>query len=156
MPEIKTIDLSQDLNKIKKKYGERFFVKPEAFAEAAELWGFSEFNDCGVVPSNEEIIVDASPCKASVRITESTKGYWLMSYTAETSISGVGSCPNVFNSIGFRSREDAITAGTCQIKKFYQSELSQKGSHRSAQQIKVEQALKLIEQNQNQPELNLF
>lgn len=157
MPLFQTIDLSQPLNQIKQRYGERYFFKPEAFTEAADLWGFTDYNQHGVIPSQEESILEANSCKASLRLAESTKGYWLMSYSIETSLSGASSCPNVFDSIGYSTREDAVEAGTFAIKDFYQQELDAgNNSHKSSHRIGIEQAIKLIEQSEKQPELDLF
>lgn len=157
MLEIQIVDLSTLVNQIKEKHGPKYYFQKEAFADAAALWGFSTYNDCGVIPSQEEKIVNLDSYQADLRLAESSKGYWLMSFSAHTSISGTGSYPNVFDSIGYHSREDAITAGTEKVKAFYQGELSNQGEARSSSHhIAIEKALKLIEQSQNQPELDLF
>lgn len=157
MLEIQIVDLSTQLNQIKQKHGPRYYFQKEAFAEAAALWGFYTYNDCGVIPSQEEKIVNLDSYQAEVRLAESSKGYWLMSFSAHTSMSGTGSCPNVFDSIGYHSREETVTAGTEKIKAFYQGELpSQDRDHSRSRHIAIEKALKLIDQSQNQPELDLF
>lgn len=157
MLEIKTIDMSTKLDQIRKKHGPRYFFAEDASAEAAELWGFQVYNDCGVVPSQVEKIVHLDSCQAEVRLAESVKGFWLMSISAHTSISGISSCPNVFDSVGFDSREDAINAGAEEIKAFYQRELSTRpGANSSSHQIAIKKAIKLIDQSQNQPLLDLF
>ena len=152
MLEIQIVDLSIQINQIKKKHGPKYYFQKEAFADAAALWGFSTYNDCGVIPSQKEQILNLDSYQAELHLAESTKGYWLMSFSAHTSISGTGSCPNVFDSIGYHSRENAVTAGTEKVKAFYHGELpSQGGDHSSSRHIAIEKALKLIEQSQNQP-----
>lgn len=157
MLQIQIVDLSTQLNRIKKRHGPKYYFQKEAFADAAALWGFHTYNDCGVIPSQMEKVVNLDSYQAEVHLAESSKGYWLMSFSAHTSISGTGSCPNVFDSIGYHSREDAITAGTEKVKAFYQGELSNQGEARSSSHhIAIEKALRLIDQSQNQPELDLF
>jgi hypothetical protein len=157
MLEVQIKDMSTPLNQIKAKHGPRYHLKKEAFAEAASLWGFQHYNDCGVVPSQAKTILNFDSYRAELCLAESTKGYWLMSFSAHTSISVTGSCPSVFDSEGYHSREDAITAGTEQIKRFYQRELSQqKSTASSSQRIAIEKALKLIDLSQNQPEFDFL
>ena len=108
-------------------------------------------------PRRREEIVNLDSYQAEVRLAKSSKGYWLMSFLAHTSMSGTGSCPNVFDSIGYHSREEAVNAGTEKIKAFYQGELpSQGGDHSNSRHITMEKAFKLIDQSQNQPKLDLF
>lgn len=157
MPEIQTIDMSKQLNKIRKKYGEKYRFEKQAYAEAAAIWGFDDYNDCGVITTTDESIVEVKSCKAEARLAQSSKGHWLMGCSAQTAVSGFGFCPGVFNPIGFTSYEDAKAVATKRIVDFFECEkLCNGGCNTNSNKSNIAEALRLIKQAEQEPELDLF
>ncbi len=95
------IDHSQAIDAIKRKYGPRYFVDPEAFAEAATLWG-ANCNEHGVVSDvTERIEVKHERCSAEVRLCRTAKGFWLIGLSLTLPQSGFGTPPTVWDVQGF-------------------------------------------------------
>ena len=157
MLEIQIIDLSVSLKSIKKKYGEKYYFEKQAYAEAASLWGFTDYNDCGVILRDSEIIAEVKSCKGEAILAESSKGHWLMGCSAQTAVSGFGFSPAVFDSIGFASYEDAKAAATKRIIEFFERErVCSSGSNSDSNKANITEVLRRIKQAEQEPEFDLF
>ena len=136
MTSYKTIDMIDELNLIKEKYGERFFANEEAILEAAKLWG-CEVNDCGVCrPLQKETIAQVGTCNAVFSFYETSKGYWLIGLSLMTSFSGRGYAPSTWDGIGYPSYDDARLACIEKMIPYFERVVTDTSSCNSVTNIK--------------------
>mgnify|MGYP000344932735 CR=1 FL=1 len=155
--DIKIIDHSEQINAIRKKYGEKFHHLKEPYQEAAQVWGFLNHNAHGVLEHYQtEKVVDYKGNKAEIHLAESSTGNWLIGVSAMTSISGHCYSPSVFSSYGFSSYEDARLAGIIELQRFFDREARSNNSCGGAShKIQCEEVVKIL-QSEKQPQLDMF
>ncbi|MGB0419443.1 MAG: hypothetical protein ACPGF8_07620 [Opitutales bacterium] len=113
------IDLSRELDAIRQKYAPDYFRTPEAFKEAASLWGMN-CNDCGVVTQYESVVLPMPDrYTASIRIASSGQGKHLIGIDAGTPLCGFSYAPNVFSRFGYQSFEASRLAGLEEIAHYF-------------------------------------
>ena len=148
---IRRVDFSEEINAIRNKYSENERPTPECFTHLARLWGFQTFSQFGVLESQTESIPLREPLSASIYFASSTSGHWLYGISAQTSISGISYAPNLFNSIGFTSQNDAREAAVDEITRFF----SRESQSSSSTMLLLRVAIKTLEDFAH-PTLDLF
>lgn len=155
--QIPVVDMRREIGAIKSRYGNKYHFKPEAYQEAANLWGFTNYNDCGVLTScTTETTLKVKNCEAELRFIQSSKGYWLIGVSAMTSISGHCYMPSVFDNIGYASYEDARLAGVELLLRFFTNEAQgQNSCGGKSYQINCQEAVRMLQVEQ-QPQFDMF
>ena len=156
MQELSLIDKSAELQSIKQKYGRRYFADPEALKEACTLWGVKS-NEHGVVLDfNEEELVKAGKCKASMSYIETTTGHVLIGLDVSTAIDSFGYAPSVWSGTGFASYWDARLFAVQKFIDYFESVALSNNSFSSEDYRKnIERALALLK-DEMMPQLELF
>jgi hypothetical protein len=155
------IDLTEVVDSIRSKYGERSHAIPAAMWEAAALWGVTpetaSIDDCGVFTSaNDEITLHSGGCKAHVILVQAPNGNWAMSTRYDTRVSGAGYAPSVWNRQAFRTRDDARLAALGElIQRFGQEERDPGSLKGESNRRDVRQMIALPEAEKT-PQLALF
>lgn len=148
---IHRIDFSEEINAIRSKYSVNERPTTECYTHLARLWGFEKFNQFGVIESQTESIPLREPLSASIYFASSKTGYWLYGISAQTSISGISYAPNLFNSIGFTSQNDAREAAVPEITRFF----TQESQSSSSTSLLLKEAVRILEDFAH-PTLDLF
>ncbi|OEK01167.1 hypothetical protein BFP97_06425 [Roseivirga sp. 4D4] len=150
------IDKSKEIQSIKSKFGSRYYFNPEAHKEAALLWG-AECNDCGVALNRKkEVIIQVASCIGELQFVETSKGYWLLGISAQTSVSGFGYAPSVWDNFGFASYWDARAFGVEKLIKFFSARVVTSNSCSSATtKANCQRVVELL-RGERAPQLDLF
>ncbi len=115
----KIIDRSEELQKIKDKYGRSYYIELEATEEAAKLWGV-EVNDCGVPLNVEtECVLNFQRAFASVHLAPTSKGQWLVGISASTSVSGLGYYPSAWDRTGYADYDTARKEALFRLRSYF-------------------------------------
>ncbi len=155
------IDLTEALNAIHRKYGERSHALPAAMWEAAALWGVTpearSINDCGVFTyASDEVTLRGGGCKAEFTLVQAPNGNWAMSTGYDTRISGGGYAPSVWNRQAFPTRDDARLAALCElIHQFRQEAENPNSLNGDSNRRDARQMIGMLE-GEKTPQLSLF
>jgi hypothetical protein len=155
------IDLTEALDAIHRKYGERSHAMPEAMWEAAALWGVTpqtgSVNDCGVFTyATDKVTLRGGGCKAEFTLVQAPNGNWAMSTAYDTRISGGRYAPSVWNRQAFPTRDDARLAALCElIHQFKQETESQNSLNGESNRHDVRRMIAMLE-TEKMPQLALF
>lgn len=154
-------NLSDLLDVIRAKHGERYYLSAAALWEAAALWGVTPetggINDCGVFTARKEVLPFSHlRCRAKITLVESPNGFWAMSTTLVTHLEGRTYAPSVWNEWAFSSRDNAQLAGLCELIDYLQSAVERRCSTNSAaNQQELRQMIALLDAEKT-PQLSLF
>lgn len=148
---IEVVDMSAPLKAIKEEFGSRYYLEKKAIEKAAILWGACS-NESGVfLYLKEETLLRAGKCEGLFRYIQTSKGYWLIGVSAQTTGSGFGYAPSVWDKYGFKSYHDARLAAVTELQRFFQ----QKIRASSSRNAEFENALSALKTEET-PQLNLF
>ncbi len=146
------IDFLKEHESIKQKFGSRYFAEKKAVQMAADFWG-AQSNKHGVfVNCKKEIICEVKRCRGEFEYVSTSKGYWLIGVSAQTSISGFGYAPSVWSRYGFKSYHDARLAAVIELHDFFNQK---SGISSQSQNDEIQKILALL-QSEKTPQLNLF
>lgn len=146
------VNFSKELEAIKQEFGSRYYCEDKAVQKAADFWG-APSNKHGVfLNCRAEIICEVKRCKGEFEYVSTSKGYWLIGVSAQTSISGFGYAPSVWSHYGFKSYHDARLAAVIELHDFF----NQKSGISSQSQKNEIQKILTILQSEKTLQLNLF
>ena len=155
------IDLTEALDPISHKYGERAHAVPEAMWQAAALWGGTpetqSINDSGVFArASDDFTLRGGGCKAGFTLVQAPNGHWAMSTAYDTRVSGGGYAPSVWNRRAFPTRGYARLAALCElIHRFGQEAEDPNSLNGESHRRDVRQMIMLLE-SEKTPQLALF
>jgi len=151
--DIETVDLSQEIEAIKKEFGSHYYKDERATKKAAALWGETS-NECGVFEKcSFETIVKTNHCKGEIQYANTSKGYWLIGVSAQTALFGFGYAPSVWDRKAYKSYYDARLAGVFFLHDFFNTAVN--GGSSQAQKTEIMQALAHLN-GEKTPQLGLF
>lgn len=152
---VEIIDHSKELDAIKKEFGEHFYRDDKATLKAAELWGAPTNGISGVFKQvTTEAIDNLKRCSAEIHFANTYKGYWLTGLSVSTGLCGYGHYPNVWQTKGYTSYEDARLAEILTLCEFFKSSLNDPIASIS-HKAEISRALTILEAEKT-PQLNLF
>lgn len=153
---LKTIDMSEQIEAIKKKFGRDFYRDPKAMQEAAQVWGV-EYNSGGApIKLKRETLVEFGHCKGEMSYVETTKGYVLLGMNASTSIGGFGYAPSIWDGVGFASYWDARACAVEKLINYFEKETASTNSCSSL--ANKHSAMRVVQflREEMTPQLELF
>ena len=107
---MQSVDLTEPLEAIKLKHGDRWYLAEDAVHDAEALWQ-GKANRHGVFMGYETItLAKVGSCNAEARIIQTGKGWWAASSSYDYGYGGAGSAPSVWERQAFLNREDALAA----------------------------------------------
>ena len=154
MMRIEILDQSQEIEKIKKQYPE-YYKDEKAVQVAAEFWGVT-CNNCGVTEYESENLVNSGGCQGIFRYCETSKGCWLIGISAQSSYTGFGYAPSVWDTNAFHSYHDAKRFVIERLIDFFTSVASSTDSCNSDQNRKDAKTAVTLLIDQRTPQLSLF
>jgi hypothetical protein len=155
------IDLTEELDAIRCRYGERSHAMPEAMWEAAVLWGVTpqtrSINDCGVFTyAADEVALRTGGCTAAFTLVQAPNGHWAMSTAYHTRISGGGYAPSVWNQRAFPTQGDARLAALCELIHRFGQEAEDRGSLTGESNRREAREMIALLEAEKTPQLALF
>jgi len=155
------IDLTEAVNAIHHRYGERSHAMPAAMWEAAALCGVTpetrSINDCGVFTcANDEVTLRGSGCKADFTLVQAPNGNWAMSTGYGTRISGGGYAPSVWHRQAFPTRDDARLAALCELIHQFRQEVESQNSLNGESNRREARLMIAMLEAEKTPQLALF
>ena len=144
---MKTIDIGQKIDAIKKKYGRKYYLFPEAILEVKEFWGNPETNKAGVVPFNTETLYRKGLFRAELKISHTEKGYFLYGLSVSTSQSGKGFAPSIWNRTSYLNYHDARLAAVDDMLHFFEN--------KDIKKSEIKAIIKVLK-SERTPQLDLF
>lgn len=115
-----SIDLSPQLDEICVKYPE-YWRSEDALRELQTLWGNAPCNAHGVMPEDEEVTIELQPYwNACVKIACAPNGWYAFAVSYSYSTGGGGAAISVWNDTAYTTRQEALAAGICKLKRNYQ------------------------------------
>ncbi len=151
------IDLSAQLEEIRLKYPE-YWRSADAQRELQAFWGNASCNEHGVLPTDEEIILELQPqWTACVRIARAPNGWYAFAVSYAYGIGGGGAAVSVWNDTAYTSRQEALEAGIRTLKLTYQRVLNSPLPEPETQKINAARMVALLDQHLLQSrQLSLF
>lgn len=158
MADIAIVDMSTEIEALKKQYGPEYRFNAAITDNLARIWGAaqSNYNSHGVLVNvRQEIIIQFGGCKASIEYAETEAGYWLSGLHAKTSISGFGYSPSLWDQIGFTSYDHARRAAIERFIIFFDEVVNCPDHYSKADVMNAKKAVMFLKAERN-PQLSIF
>lgn len=137
------IDLSEELQAIKTKYGERYYLDPRATKDAAALWGIKT-NKHGVAADVQtETLIKEKTLIAEIYLAPTLKKHWLIGINAHTSMAGIGYMPSAWCATGYTNHASARKEAIMRLKDFFSKSASDKQKHSIIQKLSDKEIIQL-------------
>lgn len=158
MKDMGVVDMSKEIKAIKLRYGPEYRFNSTITNDLARIWGVAQsgYNLHGVLVNlTQEIILHIGGCQATIEYVETCTGNWLLGLHAQTSISGFGYSPSLWDHIGFTSHNHARCAAIERFITFFNDIVMSSGHYSKADVMNAQKALAVLKVGRN-PQLLLF
>jgi hypothetical protein len=143
------IDLTEKIDRIRDRYGARYWASDEALQEMIAHWGNPPCNDCGVFDIGHEghICIKSDSNKywyGEIILASAPNGWHTFAVCWWYGLGGGGSYPSVWNRVAFTTRDEAIEAAMNKLIEIFKGVRDQTGSVPASQSADAERMLKAL------------
>jgi hypothetical protein len=142
------IDLTEKIDDICERHGDRYWAADEAHQEMLAHWGNPAANDCGVfeVPDDPDIRINGPKhWYGEIRIALSPNGWHGVAVSWWYGLGGGGSYPSIWSYTAYTERDEAVAAGIAKLIGHFESIRDQTGSAPASQPADAERMITALE-----------